>query len=298
MREECERVVRAPGGPALDRPAVGGPALGRRPLGNRAGGGPTLVGLAWLLFACGAASAAAVASHLQVRTDEPGYPVWVNQRYAGLTPVRVDSVPAGEALVEIGAPLTEEGWVRPWKQAVQLRAGEGDTLDLGRLQRLQIRTDPAGASVSVDSESCGRTPLRLLLPARRAHSISLAYPGAPGRTIGYLPGARPDSTLKVDLGGAPSAPAPVRASFRAPWGERARIVLPLGAVLTGVAGVWARQTADRAYSAYQRTLDRDRMSEELRRSRRYDHVSVACWITAEACLAGAVWTWMHGHGGR
>ncbi len=80
--------------------------------------------------------------------------------------------------------------------------------------------------------------------------------------------------------------------------SKARVLLPVAAVVLGIAGVWTREAGDQAYEDYTRTLDRERMRSRLARARDLDRAAVACWIGAEACLVTAAWQWLHGDRGR
>ncbi len=108
----------------------------------------------------------------------------------------------------------------------------------------------------------------------------------------YHPRGRPDSTLRVALSVEGLGSSHTETPDKPGWFARSATLLPIGAVLAGVAGVWARQTADRAYDDYLNTIDRGEMRKHLERANEYDEYAVGCWIAAEVLLAASAWTWL------
>jgi hypothetical protein len=110
----------------------------------------------------------------------------------------------------------------------------------------------------------------------------------------YAPGLAFATGVVVGI----DAPAWARAEPRVVRSPLSRLgtVLPIAALGLGGAGAWSRHSADAAYRDYLRSVDRGRMEDRFRRAHRLDGVSMACWIGAEACLAGAAWVWLRGDG--
>ena len=180
---------------------------------------------------------------------------------------------------------------------------------LGSAGSIVILTDPPGARAWIGDRFVGTTPVRAdsLAPGRllvvlapistavRWHRPCLVY--ADLRAGGL-------DTLRIDLradGGSVSGIDEPASVCTEPGGVRSPLirlgtVLPVAALGLGAAGSWSRHSADVAHRDYLRTLDRPSREDRLRRARRLDRVSVACWITAESCLAGAAWVWLRGDG--
>jgi hypothetical protein len=225
-----------------------------------------------------------------IRTEEPGRAVWIGRRFAGRTPLRVDSLHAGEIDLLIGDVAGSVVWYRPWKIVLTLAGDHLDTLRVGSLQRLQIRSDPAGERVQLGEEDLGPTPLWMLVPAGRTLAFRIRHWDGEWSSLEYQ-GGRVDSTLvlKADAPPVPKAElVPPASGFE----SHARVLLPLAAVAAGAAGLFARGTADDAYTSYQTTVDSGRMGHDLERAHTYDRLSGGCWIGAEVLLAAAAWTWL------
>jgi hypothetical protein len=230
---------------------------------------------------------------LIVRTAEAGRSIWVRGSYVGRSPVRVDHLPPGDSDVLVGDLPGSDGWFRPWSRSILLAGDRLDTLRVGPLQRLLLRSEPPGATVRLDGRGVGRTPLWMLVPGDRPMHVELVSLDGTRTELDYDGAGRPDSTLQVSIPGAAGAEeAPV--SSRPTWGERARILLPAAAALAGVGGLLSRRIADRAYDSYESTLDRSIMQQKLDSARFYDRIAAGCWIGAEVLLAAATWSWVRG----
>jgi hypothetical protein len=184
---------------------------------------------------------------------------------------------------------------------------------LGSAGSVVILTDPPGARAWIGDRFVGTTPVRVdsLAPGRLRVVLAPISPAMRWRRpcLVYAdPRAGILDTLRIDLRGAdgsvPAGDGRVRvgadleAALRAerPPLSRLGTVLPIAALGLGAAGAWSRHFADAADRDYLRTADRGPMEDRLRRADRLDRVSVACWIGAEACLAGAAWVWLRGDG--
>lgn len=137
--------------------------------------------------------------------------------------VAVDGVDSGAAPVTVAAPsgvrrvqITAPGW-RTWESSVVLKAGE--TLEVGPVTlgqpdaHLTVRSEPAGADVTVAGVHLGSAPAEIDLPAGIAHQIVLTAPGYkswsravfadPGRKLSVL--ARLEPILaRVSVQGEPA----------------------------------------------------------------------------------------------
>jgi formylglycine-generating enzyme required for sulfatase activity len=133
-------------------------------------------------------------------TSEPaGAQLLVNGEPRGVTPLKAEIL-AGAHPVE----LRLEGF-KPWTTDIQVKANE--PLSLGPIKlglpdgRLSLRSDPAGASVSVAGVYRGQTPIDLELRPDIAHSIVLTRPGYEAATREVSLSAGEQRTLAVPLAG-------------------------------------------------------------------------------------------------
>jgi formylglycine-generating enzyme required for sulfatase activity len=112
---------------------------------------------------------------VQVSSEPPGADVLVGGESRGVTPLTTEIL-AGSHPLE----LRLEGY-KPWVTDLQVRAGE--PLEIGPVRlglpdgRLTVRTDPAGASVTVAGVYRGSTPLTIDVRPQIKQSIALARPG-------------------------------------------------------------------------------------------------------------------------
>lgn len=230
---------------------------------------------------------------LRVTTEDRPRPVWVGERYLGITPVVADSLATGAVELQIGEPLAERRWVVPYTRVAQVRRDQETRVDIPALQRLRVRTAPLPGLVRLFDRELGRTPLVALVPARETLDLHVSGRGLIPTMVRYDGAGRADSLLEVAVrveGGVFARAEPRSAS----WFRQKEYLLPVGAVLAGAAGVWARQSADRAYEEYRSTIDLDELRTRFDRVRTYDRVAVGFWITAEVLLAAAAWTWLRG----
>jgi len=133
-------------------------------------------------------------------TSEPaGAQLLVNGEPRGVTPVEAQ-IMAGAHPVE----LRLEGF-KPWTTDIQVKANEPMTLGPVKLGlpdgRLTVRSDPAGASVSVAGVYRGQTPVELELRPDLGHSIVLTRPGYEAVTRQVSLSAGEQRTLAVPLSG-------------------------------------------------------------------------------------------------
>jgi formylglycine-generating enzyme required for sulfatase activity len=133
-------------------------------------------------------------------TSEPsGAQVLVNGEARGATPLTTE-IMAGNHPVE----LRLEGY-KPWTTDVQVKANE--PLALGPIKlglpdgRLAVRSEPAGASVSVAGVYRGQTPVDLELRPDLPQSVVVTRPGYEAETRQVSLGAGEQRTLSLPLRG-------------------------------------------------------------------------------------------------
>jgi hypothetical protein len=180
---------------------------------------------------------------------------------------------------------------------------------LGAAGSVVVLTDPPGVRAWISDRFLGTTPARAgsLTPGRLQVVVAPQSAGTRWRRpYLFFTDVRAGAldTLRIDLRGPTGSVSPgdqgvrIRVELGA---ERSAVLrlgtaLPMAALGLGAAGAWVRHSADAAYRDYLRALDRGRMEDRYRRAHRLDRVSVACWIGAEACLAGAAWVWLRRDG--
>lgn len=232
------------------------------------------------------------AARLHVQTADGARRVWVNGEFAGFAPVTVDELPPGSIDIAIGEADSSAVWVLPWTTHVEVLDAEPRTLNVPPLQRLRVQTPPVSTQLEMEGTVMGSTPIQLLVPADRNVELAIRGEKVETQRFTYRPGGRPDSTLRVSLSIQGIGSSRSEKPGQPGWFSRSATLLPIGAVLAGVAGVWARQTADAAYDDYLETIDRREMRKHLDRANKYDEYAVGFWIAAEVLLAASAWTWL------
>ena len=134
---------------------------------------------------------------VSLRTDPPGATVLVDGVVAGTTPAAVE-IASGEH--EIEALLAGHN---AWRSRIVVAANQPQQLPDVKLAladgRLEIASSPSEASVSVDGEFRGRTPLALRLSPGRAHRVALSKPGYETITRELSVAADSGRRLQIDM---------------------------------------------------------------------------------------------------
>lgn len=134
-----------------------------------------------------------------IKSEPAGAQLLVNGEVRGVTPLTTQ-IMAGNHPVE----LRLQGF-KPWTTDLQVKANE--PLALGPIKlglpdgRLAVRSEPAGASVSVAGVYRGQTPLELELRPDIQHSIVLTRPGYEAATRQVSLGAGENRNLSVPMAG-------------------------------------------------------------------------------------------------
>jgi hypothetical protein len=112
---------------------------------------------------------------LIVRSEPPGAEVWLDQEHLGAAPLESDSM-AGRYELE----LKLEGW-KPATRIVDLRPGTTLKLPTVYLEKLdgllEVTSLPAGATVMLNAEFRGHTPLDLAVVSDVDHQLTLSKAG-------------------------------------------------------------------------------------------------------------------------
>ena len=112
---------------------------------------------------------------VQIATEPAGAEVLVDGVPAGVTPATIE-VTAGQRELEVRLP----GY-NAWRSTLAVNANQPQELPLVQLSqadgRVELVSTPSEASVAVDGQFLGRTPLTLTLRPGREHRISLSKPG-------------------------------------------------------------------------------------------------------------------------
>ncbi len=134
---------------------------------------------------------------VSLRTDPPGATVLVDGAPAGTTPADLE-LTAGERNLEVRL-----AGFNAWNGKVQVVANEPVQLPDVKLAaadgRVEIASSPSEASVSIDGEFRGRTPLQLRLSPGRPHRLTLTKPGYETVTNDLSVAADSGRRLKLDL---------------------------------------------------------------------------------------------------
>lgn len=134
---------------------------------------------------------------VSLRSDPPGATVLVDGVEAGVTPAEVEMA-SGQREVE----LRLAGY-NAWSGKLQIVANQPQQLPDVKLAvadgRIDVASVPGDASVSVNGEFRGRTPLALRLPPGRTHRLSLSKPGYETATRELSVAADSGRRLEIEL---------------------------------------------------------------------------------------------------
>lgn len=138
-------------------------------------------------------------ANVTVTSEPAGAQVAIAGEVRGTTPLTTE-VLAGNHPLEIRL----EGF-KPWTTDVQVKANEAMTVGPVRLglpdARLTLRSEPAGASVSISGVYRGQTPLDVEVRPDIAHSVVFARPGYESATRQITLGSGERQTVSVSLAG-------------------------------------------------------------------------------------------------
>lgn len=135
--------------------------------------------------------------NISIDSVPPGATILVDGEPAGATPASVEIL---QGTHQLSLELTG---FRRWDNELAVTAGIDQSFGPITLQpadgRLQLGSTPAAASVTVDGEYRGQTPLLLELEPGRAHRVAIFKAGhsSANRTVSLEPGA--EETLHVSL---------------------------------------------------------------------------------------------------
>ncbi len=134
---------------------------------------------------------------VSLRTDPPGATVLVDGVEAGTTPADID-VDSGEHELEVRL-----AGYNAWSNRILVAANQPQQLpdiDLALADgRLELASLPSEATVNVDGEFRGRTPLSLRLAPGRAHRVTLTKPGYETATRELSVAADSGRRLEIEL---------------------------------------------------------------------------------------------------
>jgi hypothetical protein len=119
-------------------------------------------------------------SVISVESQRTGFPVLIDGREVGFTPLQYFSLPAGEHEIAVRRSRSESWLDYDWVDTV--RAMAGDTLKLAArfLRGYSLHSTPFGAEVYIDGILQGTTPLVLRLPEEEMTTVEI-------RKAGYQP---------------------------------------------------------------------------------------------------------------
>ena len=136
-------------------------------------------------------------AEVSIASEPSGASVRIGDQQLGTTPLKLQ-LPAGHHKVEL-----QRAGFTPWTSDVQVRANEPLTLGPIRLGlpdgKLDVRSSPAGASVSVAGVYRGKTPLQIALRPEMTHSLTLTLAGHQPATqnVAMQPGEQRSVTVPL-----------------------------------------------------------------------------------------------------
>ncbi|HUQ50873.1 MAG TPA: PEGA domain-containing protein, partial [Gammaproteobacteria bacterium] len=134
---------------------------------------------------------------VSLRTDPPGATVLVDGAETGVTPAEIE-IDSGEHELEVRL-----AGYNAWSDKILVAANQPQQLPDVKLAladgRVELASAPSEASVSVDGEFRGRTPLSLRLAPGRAHRVTLTKPGYETAARELSVGADSGRRLQVEL---------------------------------------------------------------------------------------------------
>ncbi len=134
---------------------------------------------------------------VSLNTSPPGATVLVDGAEAGITPAALE-IMSGEHDIEVRL-----AGYNAWRSKVLVEPNQPQQLpDLTLAQadgRLEIASNPSEASVSVDGEFRGRTPLSLRLSPGRTHRLTLTKPGYETATSELSVAADSGRRLQIEM---------------------------------------------------------------------------------------------------
>ncbi len=114
-------------------------------------------------------------AEVSLASEPAGAEVLVDGEFAGHTPL-IAEIPEGERALTLRLPGH-----KAWREILEVTAGEPLRLPRVKLEAADglvfVQSSPAGASVTVDGEFKGLTPLEISLPPERAHEFTLFREG-------------------------------------------------------------------------------------------------------------------------
>jgi len=136
-------------------------------------------------------------AEVTVNSEPPGAAVLADGQQLGVTPVTLE-LDSGQRQLELRSP-----GFKVWKQLVDVAPDTPQTLPTVVLKpsdgRLALVTEPAGATVLVDGEFRGRSPLTLDLDPGRKYRIQASLPGheSVSRTVSLQSGQERRESLRL-----------------------------------------------------------------------------------------------------
>lgn len=158
-------------------------------------------------------------SRLIVESDPPGAEVTANLVAEGPTPAVVTLAKG----TEVEVTVEKQGYLPARRKLVLSQETNTLNVTLEPGAKVQLKSTPPGASVSLDGDQLGRTPLEIDVPTRRKAQLELIQPGFVTRTL-RVGGRRAQRHLDVTLRPLPLSQLPLEEGERRELSElRAQI---------------------------------------------------------------------------
>ncbi len=135
-------------------------------------------------------------ANVELITTPAGARVFVDEQEMGETPLSLEMLQGSRQL-----KISKTGF-KTWQENIKIVAGEHRRLPLTLVRadgKVVIRSDPPGASVTIDSRYRGRTPLNIALAPDREYRLSFSLSGYEKAARSILVRSDQDGSVLVNL---------------------------------------------------------------------------------------------------
>jgi len=227
-------------------------------------------------------------SSLHIRTIPENLEVFVDNRYWGSSPLKIDSLASGLHQITVQIP-PKTGWgVSTVDTALCLKHGRNDvTIQLSGT--LHLSTKPGGALVLTNGKPVGYTPLFLSRPSTRSYLVRVDAAGALPHELVWLPKA--GAMTKTDVLLFPTISKPKEGKNAFPLITK----LTVAGLSMAAASVICSREAERSYERYARSATPNEIDDLYRRAALLDRWASGFWAGFQVSVASAVVIWVLHH---
>jgi hypothetical protein len=218
---------------------------------------------------------------LSIRCEFSGLSVWVEDSLVGHTPLELISLRQGDYSVRVQHPDPSDWLSRDWEETVGLNPGQVKELVITFPDYVWVGSMPIGATVSRRDEILGMTPLLVRRLQTQGDKLIIKKDGYQDHVL-YL-GDISESRISIQLfANGPnrdiSKPSP---RLKKGW------IIGLGAfgLVSGIAGYYFKDRAERAYGKYMKTGDPDKMDRHFDEVIKFDKLSGVFYGIGEVSIS-------------